>query len=106
MTAVLAMAVLAGVCWAFRVLMVVVVPPERLPSRLRRALGHLAPAALASLVAADATALVDGTSAASAAYLLGALALVGITARLTGSLMLAIGAGVAAALILDLALLA
>ncbi|MHC1558800.1 AzlD domain-containing protein [Actinomycetospora sp. C-140] len=41
----------AAATYALRVLLITVVPARRLPPALRRGLGHLAPAALAALVA-------------------------------------------------------
>jgi branched-subunit amino acid transport protein len=48
---VIVLAAAAAVTHALRTVLIIVVPAHRLPAALRRALGHLAPAALAALVA-------------------------------------------------------
>ena len=101
----LAMLLLAAVCLVFRVLFVVLVPPERLPQSAHRALAHLPPVVLAALVAVEAQALTAGATPATAAYLLGAIVLIGVIAHRTHSLLLAITVSAVACLVLDLLVL-
>ena len=105
MTPMVAMLLLGGVCWVFRVLFIVLVPAERLPRRCRDALGHLAPAVLAALVAVETGAVVHGDSVSTTGLVVGAVLLIGIAVRLTGSLALAIAAGLATTLVVDLLVL-
>ena len=51
-----AMLILGAVCWVFRILLIALVPAERLPTTVRQSLGHLPPAVLGALVAVDAAA--------------------------------------------------
>ncbi|HYO40991.1 MAG TPA: AzlD domain-containing protein [Nocardioidaceae bacterium] len=102
MTTVVAMVALAAACWFLRILLIVLVPADRLPARVRRALGHLAPAVLAALVAVEADATAAGSDAVTAAMVVGSLLLAGLAMRATGSLLLAIGVGIGAALAIDL----
>ena len=106
MTTVLAMLLLAAVCWVFRILFIVLVPADRLPAGARAALGHLAPAVLAALVAVEADATARGADLTTASLVIGSLLLAGLAIRLTGNLLLAIGIGVGAALLIDLVVLA
>lgn len=105
MTTVVAMVMLAAVCWVFRILLIVLVPAERLPAQVKDGLTHLAPAALAALVAVEADAAARGSSGTATAVVIGALLAAGLAVRLTGSLLLAIGIGAGAALVLDLLVL-
>jgi branched-subunit amino acid transport protein len=104
-TAVVAMVLLAAACWLFRLLLIVLVPAERLPARVKDALTHLAPAVLAALVAVETDAAAAGSGATATVVVLGALLAAGLAVRLTGSLLLAIGIGCGAALVLDLLVL-
>jgi branched-subunit amino acid transport protein len=106
MTTVLAMLLLAAVCWVFRILFIVLVPADRLPVGARAALGHLAPAVLAALVAVEADAAARGADLTTACLVVGSLLLAGLAIRLTGNLLLAIGIGVGAALLIDLLVIA
>jgi len=106
MTTVLAMLLLAAVCWFFRILFIVVVPADRLPSGARTALSQLGPAVLAALVAVEAHTAARGADLTTACLVVGSLVLAGLAVRVTGSLLLAIGTGVAAALFIDLIVLA
>jgi branched-subunit amino acid transport protein len=104
MTAVLAMVALGAVCWVMRALFIVLVPAEVLPSSVREALTHLAPAVLAALVATELVGAADGLDAARTAVLLVAVVLAGLAVRLTGSGGLAIAIGLGAAVLLDVVL--
>jgi branched-subunit amino acid transport protein len=101
----LSMLVLAGVCWVFRVFFILVVPAERLPATGRRALGNLAPAVLAALVAVEADAAARGGSPLVAGYVLVSVLVVGLVAFRTRSLIWSISISAAACLLLDLVLL-
>jgi branched-subunit amino acid transport protein len=105
MSAVVAMLLLAGVCWLFRIVLIVLVPAERLPSQAKEGLAQLAPAVLAALVAVETDAAAHGSGAMATAVVVGALVAAGLAVRLTGSLLLAIGIGAGAALVLDLLIL-
>jgi branched-subunit amino acid transport protein len=100
-----AFAILAAVCWVFRVLFVILIPADRLPAGVWRTLTHLAPAVLAALVAAETDAAVTGASPLVGGYLIGSVLLVGLAAMLTRSLLVAITVSAAACLLLDLVLL-
>jgi len=104
MTSALAMVVLAAVCWLLRVLLIVLVPAERLPARVRDGLGHLPPAVLAAMVAVETHAATRGGSPGTAALVLGAVLVIALAVRLTGSLALAVSLGLGAALLIDLVL--
>jgi branched-subunit amino acid transport protein len=106
MSTVVAMVALGAVCWVFRILLIVLVPAERLPRRVRDGLGHLAPAVLAALVAVELDSVAGGDDPLTAALVLASAGLVAVAARLTGSLTLAIGVGLGAALLIDLVVLA
>ena len=106
MTTVVAMLALGAICWVFRVLLIVLVPADRLPSRVRDGLVHLAPAVLAALVAVELDAVVRADTPGAGALVLASALVVGIAARVTRSLTLAIGLGLGAALLLDLVVLA
>lgn len=99
------MLLLAGVCFSFRIVFVLLVPPQRLPPGAHRALGHLPPVVLAALVAVETQALTAGSTHLVAAYLLGSVVAVGVVAFRTRSLTRAIAVSAAACLLLDLVLL-
>lgn len=106
MIAVLAMVLLGAGCWLLRAIFIVVVPAERLHPKAREALGHLAPAVLAALVTVEASTAATGDDPAIVAVIAASVLVIGLTARLTGSLLLAVLVGAAAALLIDLVLLA
>jgi branched-subunit amino acid transport protein len=106
MTALLAMVLLGAGSWLLRVMFILVVPAERIPPKVREALGHLPPAVLAALVAVEASAAASGDDPAIGAVVAASVLAIGLTARLTGSLLLAVLLGGAAALLIDLVLLA
>ena len=101
MTALAAMFALAGISWVFRVMFVVVVPASRLPDRVREALGHLAPAALAALVTVEVAATLPGSGTVTQLAILGCVVLVAVVARLTRSMALSMGVALAVVLVLD-----
>jgi branched-subunit amino acid transport protein len=105
MTALAAMLLLAAACWVLRILLIVLVPAERLPGQLRDALGHLAPAVLAALVAVETDAAAHGSDPLVAVLVVGSLAIAGLAVRLTRSLLLGIAIDAGAALAIDLLVL-
>ena len=102
MTALVAMLLLGVVCWMLRALMVVAMPAERLPGAVREALDFLAPAVLASLVAAGLVGAIRGAELAAALAMLGGMGVAAVLVRRTGSLALAVGCGAVTALVVDL----
>jgi branched-subunit amino acid transport protein len=105
-TVLVAMLLLGAVCWIFRIMLIALVPADRLPRTVRQALGQLAPAVLAALVAVDADAAARGSDVLTAVLVVGSLVIAGLAVRLTGSLLLGIGIGIGAALVIDLLILA
>jgi branched-subunit amino acid transport protein len=101
-----AMLLLAGVCWVFRILFIVLVPAHRLPATVRRALGHLAPSVLAALVTVETRSAATGVDLPVALYLVGSVVGMALVVWRTGSLLGAIAVGAAAAVLLDLVILA
>ena len=102
MSTVIAMLLLAAVCWVYRIMLIVVVPADRLPQRAQQALGYLAPAVLAALVAVEADSATRGSDPGPAVLAVGALVLAGVAVRLTGNLLFAIGIAGSAVLVMDL----
>lgn len=100
-----AMVILAVVCFVFRIVFVVLVPPERLPPRVHRALGHLPPVVLAALVAVETEELTAGSTYLVSTYLLATVLAVGLVAFRTRSLTRAIAVSAGACLLLDLVIL-
>jgi branched-subunit amino acid transport protein len=105
-TAVVAMVMLGAICWVFRGLFIVLVPAERLPVVVREALGYLAPAVLAALVAVETDSAMQGSGVLAGVLVVVAVATIAVAVRLTGSLLLAVAIGLAAALFIDLVVLA
>jgi branched-subunit amino acid transport protein len=105
-TVLVAMLLLGAVCWIFRIMLIALVPADRLPRTVRQALGQLAPAVLAALVAVDAGAATRRSDVLTAVLVVGSLVIAGLAVRLTGSLLLGIGIGIGAALVIDLLILA
>lgn len=97
--------ILAVVCWVLRVLLVAVLPADRLPTAVRESLQYLAPAVLASLVTVE---LVDAVRAATMLpwlLMLAGMALAALFVHRSGSLALAVGVGASVALVVDLLLI-
>lgn len=99
-----AVLLLAGVCWVYRVLFIVLVPAHRLPAVVTRALAHLAPSVLAALVAVETAAAAPAGSAAEGVGVVAAVALMGVVAGRTRSLLWTIVAGAALVILLDVVL--
>ena len=104
MTALVAALLLAAVCWVLRVLLVVVVPADRLPGSVQDSLQYLAPAVLASLVTVELVGAVQDTAVLPALLMLGGMAVAAALVRRTGSLALSVGIGATVALVVDLLL--
>jgi branched-subunit amino acid transport protein len=102
-TALAAALLLAVACWVLRVLCVAVVPASRLPGGVHEALGYLAPAVLASLVAVEVVGAVSDSDPGAAVVMLAGTAAAGLVVRRTGSLALAVGIAAVVALAVDLA---
>jgi branched-subunit amino acid transport protein len=95
---------LAAGSWALRVAFIVLIPAERLPERVTAALGHTAPAVLASLVSVETvTGLKDDGGDARLAVVAALIAITTVAAR-RPNLALSAGLGVASALLIDLVL--
>lgn len=103
LAAVLALGLL---CWALRATFVLFVPADRLPATVAEALQHLAPAALASIIAVELTGATDLSDPVSTLQALGVVAAAGTVAMLTRSMTWTVLAGILAVLALDLAPLA
>jgi len=100
--AVLAVVGLGLGSWLLRALFIVMVPADLLPRALRDGLTHLAPAALAALVAVEVAGASRGLDLARTLVLLVSVAVAGLAVRLTGSVGLAVTIGLGAALVIDL----
>ena len=105
MTALVAALLLAAVCWVLRVLLVALVPADRLPASVQDSLQYLAPAVLASLVTVALVGAVRDTTLLPALLMLGGMAVAAVLVRRTGSLALAVGIGASVALVVDLLLI-
>ena len=105
-TTVVAMVLLAAACWLLRICFIVLVPADRLPARVRAALDHLPPAVLAALVAVETDSAMRGDDALVGVLVLASVLIIATVVRLTGSLLLAITIGIAAAVLIDLAVIA
>jgi len=103
---VVAMGLLAAACWLLRIGFIVLVPADRLPARVRAALGHLPPAVLAALVAVETDSAMRGDDALVAVLVLVSVMAIALAVRLTGSLLLGVAIGLAAALLIDLVVVA
>lgn len=101
-----AMVALALLCWGLRVAFVLVVPADRLPAPVARALQHLAPAALASICAVELTGSLQPGDLPSAVASVAIVGLAAAVALRTRSMTWTVVAGVAAVLLVDLVLLA
>lgn len=100
LSAVLALGLL---CWVLRTTFVLLVPADRLPAVVAHALQHLAPAALASIIAVEFTSAIDVSDPASSVQALGVVVAAATVAILTRSMTLAVLAGLVAVLVVDLA---
>src|SRR3712207_1405515 len=100
-----AVIVLGLLCWGLRVTFVLLVPADRLPAAVARGLQHLAPAALASIIAVELTGAVDPADLASTAASVGVVLVAGAVALRTRSMTWAVLAGIASVLLVDLVLL-
>lgn len=92
-------------CWVLRTTFVLFIPADRLPAAVAEALQHLAPAALASIIAVELITAVDLSNPPSSVGTLGVVAVAGTVAMLTRSLTWTVLASIVAVLIVDLVLL-
>jgi len=97
-----AVLVLGLLCWVLRATFVVFIPADRLPAVVAQALQHLAPAALASILAVEITSAVDLSNPASSMEALGVVAVAATVAVLTRSMTWTVLAGIVAVLVVDL----
>jgi branched-subunit amino acid transport protein len=100
-----AMLLLAGACWLFRVLFIVLVPAHRLPAVVKRALGFLAPSVLAALVAVETSASASAGSPEVGTFVLLAVVAMGLVSWRTRSLLWTIAVGAGLAVLLDTVLI-
>ncbi len=105
MTAFVAALLLALVCWVSRVLLVAVIPADRLPGWVQDSLQHLAPAVMASLVAVSLVGTLRGTDVGPALLILAGVGVAFVVVRRTRSVSLSVAVGVVTALLVDLVLL-
>lgn len=101
---VLTLAALAVACWLFRVTFVVIVPADRLPASVQRALTYLAPAVLAGIAAVELTSVINPAEATGSALAVAAMAVVALVAYRFKNLSLTVAVGLIAVLVLDLLL--
>jgi len=102
----IAVLALGLLCWVLRATFVLLIPPDRLPAVVAQALQHLAPAALASIIAVELTSAMDVANPASTMQALGVVAVAATVARLTRSMTWTVLAGIVAVLLVDLTPLA
>ena len=105
MSAVVVVVALGLLSWLLRVVLIAVVPPERLPGRLVETLPLVAPAVIGSLVAVELTGLLREQPDTRVFTLLAAAG-VAVLAWRTRSPSLVCGAGLLVVLALDLLLAA
>jgi branched-subunit amino acid transport protein len=104
MTALVAALCLAAVCWVLRVLLVAVLPADRLPALVQDSLQYLSPAVLASLVTVELMDAVRDTAFLPALLMVCGMLVAAVLVRRTGSLALAVAVGASVALVVDLCL--
>ena len=104
MTAFAAALLLAAGCWVLRVVLVSVLPADRLPTPVQEALEYLAPAVLASLVTVELADAVRATALLPSLLMLAGMGFAALVVRRTGSLALAVGISASLALVVDLLL--
>ena len=97
-----AVVALGLVCWVLRATFVLLVPADRLPAVVAEGLQHLAPAALASIIAVELISVLDASNPASTVQALGVVAAAGTVAMLTRSMTWTVLAGIVAVLVVDL----
>jgi len=102
MTALTTFLLLALGCWALKVLLVAVIPGERLPESVRQALRHLPPAVLAAILVAGVVGTVHGDNLPAMGFAVASVVLIGVVYRWTGRLLLAIGLACASVGVIDL----
>lgn len=98
-------ALLALACWGLRISCILLIPAERFPRSVSRALELLAPAALASICAVEVSQTVQGDSVVGATGGLAVVALAALLATRSRNAIWPVLAGLAGVLLLDLVLL-
>lgn len=104
MTETIAVVLLAGICWAFRITFVLVVPPDRLPERVQQGLTYLAPAVLGGIAAVELMSVVTVADPAGSALAVAAMAAVAAVAYRFRNLTLIVVVSLLAVLAIDLLL--
>ena len=97
-----AVVALGLLCWVLRATFVLLVPADRLPAVVAQALHHLAPAALASIIAVELSGAVEVSDLASTMQSLGVMVVAATVAILTRSMTWTVLAGILAVLVVDL----
>jgi len=95
---------LAAASWLMRLAFIVVLPAERLPRRVTRALSQVAPAVLAALVSVETLGVARIGAATVGLASLGCVAAIAAVAYWRPSLTVSASLGIAAALLIDLSL--
>ena len=102
MAELLAMCLLGLISWVFRITFVLLVPPDRLPTEVRRGLDYLAPAVLAAIAAVEFVTVTTGGDSTDVWASLAAMGLVAVVAYATRNLTAVVGVALVAILVLDL----
>ena len=105
MTEVLTMIALGAACWVLRIFFVVVVPAERIPSVLHRALQYLASAVLAAIAAVEVTSVLSSADLVGSGLAVAAMVLVGVVAFRWRNSAVTMIVAIVAIFVLDLILL-
>ena len=100
----LAMLTLAVLCWLFRITFVLLVPPDRLPTRVQEALTYLAPAVLGAIATVELIGVVSAADPTGSALAVAAMGLVALVAYRFRNLSLTVLIGLLAVLAIDLLL--
>jgi branched-subunit amino acid transport protein len=104
MTGLVPILILAAACWLMRMAFIVCIPAERLPRRVMSALDQLAPAVLAALVSVETVGMVRVGAPLVGLAALGCVAVIAGVAYRRPSLTVSAGLGIAAVMLIDLAL--
>src|SRR3954471_287212 len=105
LTDLLAVLTLGAACWALRATFVLMLPADRLPPVVSRALQYLAPAALASICGVELTDAAGSTDQVGATASVAIVVIAGAVALWSRSMTWAVLAGIVGVLLVDLAVL-
>ena len=97
-----AVALIAVICWVFRIAFVLLVPPDRLPERVQEGLTFLAPAVLGGIAAVELTSVVSAVDLVGSGLAVAAMAVVALVAYRFRNLSLTVFVGLVAVLAIDL----